>query len=145
MSNTALENLAKIGQLKAEPASTLDVERLLAMARKHLEDAKRESNSIEGRFISAYSVGHAAGLAALRWHGYRSENRYLVFQALQHTVGWTAVQWRQLDSAHNKRNLAEYEGYLEVEPSYVQGLIELVTRLLKDTEQLIKPFSANGD
>ena len=79
MSNTALENLAKIGQLKVEPTSALDIERLLDMARKHLDDAKRESNSIEGRFISAYSVGHAAGLAALRWHGYRSENRYLVF------------------------------------------------------------------
>ena len=139
MSNSALENLAKIGQLKAEPASGLDIERLLVMARKHLADAKRESNSIEGRFISAYSVGHAAGLAALRWHGYRSENRYLVFQTLQHTVGWTAVQWRQLDSAHNKRNLAEYEGYLEVEPSYVQGLIAMVALLLDDVSRLVRP------
>jgi hypothetical protein len=137
----ALENLAKIGQLKAEAASALDIERLLAMAHKHLADAKRESNSIEGRFISAYSVGHAAGLAALRWHGYRSENRYMVFQTLQHTVGWTPVQWRQLDSAHNKRNLAEYEGYLEVEASYVQGLIDLVARLLADVERLVKPAS----
>ncbi len=137
MSNTALENLVKIGQLKKEPASDLDVSRLLAMARKHLDDARRTSNSIEGRFISAYSVGHAAGLAALRWHGYRSENRYLVFQTLQHTVGWTAVQWRQLDSAHNKRNLAEYEGYLEVEPSYLKGLIEVVALLLDDVNRLV--------
>ena len=88
--------------------------------------------------MSAYSVGHAAGLAALRWHGYRSDNRYQVFQTLQHTVNWTPVQWRQLDSAHNKRNLAEYEGYLEVEPSYVQGLIELVCALLDDVERLVK-------
>ena len=139
MSNTALENLAKIGQLKKEPASALDVSRLLVMAHKHLDDARRESNSIEGRFISAYSVGHAAGLAALRWHGYRSENRYLVFQTLQHTVGWTAVQWRQLDTAHNKRNLAEYEGYLEIEPSYVKGLIEVVSLLLDDVSRLVIP------
>ena len=139
MSSAALASLAKIGQLKAEPASALDIERLLAMAHKHLDDAKRESNSLEGRFISAYSVGHAAGLAALRWHGYRSENRYLVFQTLQHTVGWTAVQWRQLDSAHNKRNLAEYEGYLEVEPSYVEGLIALVSLLLNDVHSLVIP------
>ena len=89
--------------------------------------------------MSAYSAGHAAGLAALRWHGYRSENRYQVFQTLQHTVGWTPVQWRQLDSAHNKRNLAEYEGYLEVEASYVQGLIALVENLLNDAENLVKP------
>ncbi len=57
MSHSALVNLAKIGQLKAEPASALDIERLLAMAHRHLDDAKRESNSIEGRFISAYSEG----------------------------------------------------------------------------------------
>jgi hypothetical protein len=139
MSRAALENLAKISQLKAEPASALDIQRLLGMARKHLEDARRESNSLEGRFISAYSVGHASALAALRWHGYRSENRYLVFQCLPHTLGWKSEQWRQLDSAHNKRNLAEYEGYLEVEPSYVQGLIELVSLLLADAEQLIHP------
>ncbi len=138
MSKTALENLIKIGQLKHEPANTLDIQRLLGMARKHLDDARRESNSLEGRFISAYSVAHAAGLAALRWHGYRSENRYQVFQCLQHTLGWSPVQWRQLDSAHNKRNLAEYEGYLEVEPSYVQGLIELVGQLLSDAEELIR-------
>lgn len=139
MSKEALANLAKIGQLKAEPASALDTQRLLGMAHKHLEDAKRESNSLEGRFISAYSVGHAAAMAALRWRGYRSENRYLVFQCLPHTLGWKPEQWRQLDSAHNKRNLAEYEGYLEVEPSYVQGLIELVSLLLADAEQLIHP------
>jgi hypothetical protein len=137
LSIEALENLVKIGQLKIEPASTLDVERLLSMARKHLDDSRRESNSLEGRFISAYSVGHAAALAALRWHGYRSENRYLVFQCLVHTVHWTPIQWRQLDSAHNKRNLAEYEGYLEVESSYLNGLISLVAALLDDVTQLV--------
>lgn len=132
MGIAALENLAKIGQLKPEAASAQDITRLLSMADKHLADAKNETNSLEGRFISAYSVGHAAGLAALRWHGYRSENRYLVFQTLQHTIGWQAPQWRQLDSAHNKRNLAEYEGYLDVERSYVVGLIVLVAQLLAE-------------
>lgn len=71
-------------------------------------------------------------MAALRFHGFRSENRNLVFQTLQHTIGWSALQWRQLDSAHNKRNVAEYEGYLEVEPSQVAALITLVTQLLHD-------------
>jgi hypothetical protein len=52
--------------------------------------------------------------------------------SLTHTVNWTAIQWRQLDSADNKRNVAEYEGYLEVEDSYVQGLIALVSLLLDD-------------
>ena len=101
--NSALENLVKIGQLKTEPASALDIQRLLAMAQKHLDDSRNASNSLEGRFLSAYAAGHAAGLAALRWHGLRSENRYLVFQTLQHTLGWPPAQWRQLDSAHFPR------------------------------------------
>jgi hypothetical protein len=52
------------------------------MARTRLEDARLVNLSIEGRFTSAYNAAHAAALVALRWHGYRSENRYTVFQCL---------------------------------------------------------------
>ncbi|MCC7312448.1 MAG: hypothetical protein IT510_14510 [Sulfuritalea sp.] len=60
----------------------------------------------------------------MRWHGYRSENRILVFQALAHTVGFSPAQWRVLDRCHAKRNLAEYEGNFDVD---VQLLRELDT------------------
>lgn len=137
MSN-ALSNLAKIRQLKQEPASETETQRLLEMATRHLQDAQQTSVSVEGRFLSAYSAAHATALAALRWHGFRSENRYTVFQVLEHTVGWPAAQWRQLDHAHNQRNLAEYEGYLEVESSEVENLILLATELLADVRNKIK-------
>lgn len=138
MSIPELENLVRVKQLKHEPCAPVELDRMLAMAKKHLDDASRESNSLEGRFLSAYSAGHAAGLAALRWHGYRSENRYQVFQALPHTIGWPAAQWRQLDSAHNKRNVAEYEGFLDVEKSQVEALIVLVAQLLQEVSALVK-------
>jgi len=77
-------------------------------------------------------------LAALRWHGYRSENRYTVFQCLTHTVGWPANRWRVLDSAHQKRNLAEYEGYLEVEESTIKELCILVPSLIADVQALME-------
>jgi len=32
----------------------------------------------------AYNAAHAAALATLRWHGYRSENRFTVFLCLTH-------------------------------------------------------------
>ena len=54
-------------------------------------------------------------LAALRWHGYRSENRYLVFQCLQHTLGLVAEQWRVLALSHERRNAAQYEGHFNVD------------------------------
>jgi hypothetical protein len=128
-----LKNLAKIGQLKTEPRNMQEVKRLLSMARTRLEDASLQKMSLEGRFTSAYNASHAAALAALRWHGYRSENRFTVFQCLVHTLGWAASQWRVLDAAHQKRNLAEYEGFLDVQEALVTELIDLAQKLIDDT------------
>jgi len=136
MSLAALENLLRIGQLKAEPRNPAEVQRMLGMARTRLLDAKLASLSNEGRFTSAYNAAHAAALAALRWHGYRSENRFTVFQCLTHTVNWPASQWRVLDAAHQKRNLAEYEGCLEVEESAIAELCALATQLVDDVAKL---------
>jgi len=137
MGQAELDNLMRIGQLKAEPRNALEVTRMVAMAQTRLRDAKLSNLSLEGRFTSAYNAAHAGALAALRWHGYRSENRYTVFQCLMHTLGWPANRWRVLDTAHQKRNVAEYEGYLEVEPSTVNELCEVVEALLVDVQVLI--------
>lgn len=51
------------------------------------------SLSTEGRSLSAYNAAHAAALTALRSHGYRSENRYMVFQRLTHTLNWPAARF----------------------------------------------------
>ncbi len=137
MSLPELDNLVRIGQLKAEPRNAQEVTRMLALAQTRLSDAKLNKLSLEGRFTSAYNAAHAAALAALRWHGYRSENRYTVFQCLTHTVGWPANRWRVLDAAHQKRNLAEYEGYLDVEESTVAEMCALVQSLIADVQDLI--------
>lgn len=137
MTQSALDNLARIGQIKAEPRNETEARRMLAMARTRLADAQLESLSAEGRFTSAYNAAHAAALAALRWHGYRSENRYTVFQCLAHTLNWPAPRWRVLDSAHQKRNLAEYEGFLEIEESTIAELRSLVAELIDEVERLI--------
>jgi hypothetical protein len=131
-----LDNLVRAGQLKMEARNELEITRMLVMARTRLADARLVHVSAEGRFMSAYTAGHAAALAALRWHGYRSENRFTVFQCLTHTLGWSASQWRVLDAAHQKRNLAEYEGYLEVEESTIAELCALVNVLIGDVQRL---------
>lgn len=78
---------------------------------------------MESRFDLAYNAAHALSLAALRCHGYRSENRYQVFQCLAHTLKLEPLQWRALSQAHNKRNLAEYEGGLDVDGALLDALI----------------------
>lgn len=137
MSLPALDKLVTIGQLKAEPRNEAETRRMLAMAQTRRDDARLTSLSMEGRFISAYNAAHAAALAALRWHGYRSDNRYTVFQCLTHTLNWPAAHWRVLDAAHRKRNLAEYEGFLEVEESTISELCDLTDTLIADVAKMI--------
>jgi hypothetical protein len=120
-----LDNLVRIGKLKAEPGTQSEFDGLMRSGSVRLRDAQNETNSLEGRFDLAYNAAHALSLAALRWHGYRSENRYLVFQSLVHTLKLPAEQWRVLDQAHRKRNLAEYEGDLDIDAELLAALIRV--------------------
>lgn len=61
-----------------------------------------------------------------------------LFQCLTHTLNWPAPRWRVLDAAHQKRNLAEYEGFLEVEESSIAKLCGLVSQLIGDAEKLVR-------
>lgn len=125
MTSSPLDNLVRIGKLKAEPPAQAEFDGLVRSGLVRLHDAENAGLSLESRFDLAYNAAHALSLAALRWHGYRSENRYLVFQSLTHTLGLDAAQWRVLDQAHNKRNLAEYEGDLDVDDALVAALIRV--------------------
>jgi len=139
-----LENLAKIGQLKAESPAQSEIDGLIASGRKRLKDAKNPTNALESRFELAYSAAHAFSLAALRWRGYRSENRYLVFQVLPHTLGMTDRQWRLLALCHERRNKMEYEGISEVDEGLVAELVEVTEKVLRNLEALgpVEPPSA---
>lgn len=79
--------------------------------------------AVESRFDLAYNAAHSLCLAALRWHGYRSTNRYIVFQVLPHTLGLGPEVWRVLAKGHEIRNLGEYEGDLNVNDRIVVDLI----------------------
>jgi len=95
--NEALEALAATGILKGEPAVPDEINGLIRSATARLIDAQKTSNSPESRFDLAYNAAHAFALAALRFHGYRSEKRHIVFQVLPHTLGVAAPMWRLLD------------------------------------------------
>lgn len=123
MTSSPLDNLVRSGQLKAEAAAQVEFDGLVRSGRLRLTDADNPQLSLESRFDLAYNAAHALSLAALRWHGYRSENRYLVFQCLAHTLALESAQWRILDQAHRKRNLAEYEGDMDIDEAMVLALI----------------------
>ena len=126
-----LDNLVKSRQLKTEPPDQAEFDGMLSSGNKRLQDAKLEGLSEDSQFSLAYGAAHALALAAMRWHGYRSENRYLVFQCLQHTDGLDNAKWRVLDKCHKQRNLAEYEGHLEITPQLLKELISVTDELLQ--------------
>ncbi len=119
-----LENLCGPGKsLKAEPSDAAEFAGLKRSAYARLKDALNEGISLESRFDLAYNAAHALCLAALRWHGYRPSNRYIVFQLLPHTLGLGPEVWRVLSKCHEIRNLGEYEGDLNVDERIVADLI----------------------
>lgn len=129
MGSAELENLLRIGKLKAEPGAREEIDGLIRAGENRLADARNESLAIESRFDLAYNAAHALALAALRWRGYRPENRYVVFQALPHTVGLGAGVWRVLAKCHERRNAMEYEGHLEVDEQLLGDLLTATTAL----------------
>ena len=138
MSHPKLNDLVRIGQLKAEPPSAEEFQGLLRSGIRRLDDAGREELSLESRFDLAYNASHALALAALRFRGYRSESRYLVFQCLQHTIDLPNEQWRVLDQAHRKRNLAEYEGDMDIDEQLVAALVRVAREVANRVNELVK-------
>lgn len=136
MSSAELENLANIGKLKREPASASELQGLRKSALARLADSGRGELNFESRFDLAYNAAHALALYALRRRGYRSDNRYLVFQTLVHTVGLPSETWRVLAKAHERRNLAEYQGHLEHDERLMAELVAAATRLRAVVEAL---------
>jgi len=136
MTSPNLDNLVAIGQLKREPGNQNEFDGLLKSGRARLHDSRIERLSLESRFDLAYNAAHALALAALRWHGYRSDNRYLVFQTLPHTLGVGPEVWRVLSHCHGLRNRGEYEGCLDINRQLVVDLIQAAGVLLEKIDQL---------
>ncbi|MGS0895575.1 hypothetical protein ACVBGC_24045 [Burkholderia stagnalis] len=137
MTSTTLDNLVRIGKLKPFPANRSEFEHLLGLARTLLDTVTSSSGmATESQFILAYDAAHAASRAALRAHGYRSDDRYLVFQCLEHTIGWPTEKWRVLDTCHRRRNAAEYEGNIDLPASLTAELVRLTIELIDTVSRL---------
>jgi hypothetical protein len=142
MSSKELDNLVRVGLLKKEPGDQGEFNGLVKSGRARLNDAKTPGLSPEGRFDLAYNAAHAFALAALRWHGFRPDNkRYVVFQSLEHSLGLKPELWRVLDKCHSVRNLAEYEGHFDADEQLLKDLL-LVTETVGQAVAKLEPVAA---
>ncbi|GAB4120706.1 MAG: hypothetical protein Fur0040_00180 [Sideroxydans sp.] len=125
--------------LAPEPPDAAEFAGLKRSGLARLKDAGNTSLSLEGRFDLAYNAAHALSLAALRWHGYRASNRYIVFQVLPHTLKLGPEVWRLLAKCHDVRNLGEYEGDLNVDERLVADLLKAAQALAAALSNLPPP------
>lgn len=129
------------GALQAEPPNANEFAQLCAAAGRSLADARVPGVSLEGRFMMAYGAAHAWCTAALRYHGYRPQNRYIVFQALPHTLGLGPEVWRVLSQAHKRRNSIEYEGGLDISEQFLRDVVK-ACEVVADSVRALPPLAS---
>jgi hypothetical protein len=139
MGKQELDNLVKIQKLKTEAASRKEFAGMLQSARTRLTDAQNESLDPDSQFDLAYGSAHRLALAALRHQGYRSGDRITVFQTLVHTLGTDNADIQVFLKAHNERNLAEYEGRMEIDEKLLTDLIRCTKKLEAAVGKLTLP------
>ncbi|MGH8863072.1 MAG: hypothetical protein ACREVZ_00245 [Burkholderiales bacterium] len=123
---SAFERLCGPGKpLKEEPPDEAEIAGLRRSALARLNDATNADLALESRFDLAYGAAHAMCVAALRCHGYRAKQRYIVFQLLPHTLGLGPKTWRVLTKCHEFRNLAEYEGEMRATEALATELVAI--------------------
>jgi hypothetical protein len=110
-----LENLARIGKLKAHAADEQEIARLLDSAGRALKDAAVESLGADSRLELAYRALMQAALAAILANGYRpttseAGHHQLVIQALPKTIGLAPERVQVLDAYRKARNQSDYRG-----------------------------------
>jgi hypothetical protein len=105
-----LERLAAGKSLAKEPPDAEEFAGLRKSGLARIADAANASVSLEGRFDLAYNAAHALALAALRYHGYRPANRYIVFQALPHTLASARKSGGSLPKGTKSAILASTKG-----------------------------------
>jgi hypothetical protein len=139
MSKEELDNLVRINRLKAEPGTRSEFAGMVNSARRRLVDAQNESLDPDSQFDLAYGAAHRLALAALRHKGNRSENRITVFQTLVHTLGSDKSDIQIFLKAHNERNLAEYQGRMEIDQTLLADLIRCTKNLATAVAKLDLP------
>ena len=132
----SLQNLLKIGQIKAHPTEAAEVQKLLAAAARNLVDARTTTIGPETRFDAAYKALMQTALAALLAHDYRPDtnrpgHHVTVIQGLALTIGLPAARISVLDTLRRQRNLSDYTGE-DIDDSSVGHCVAEAGQLLQE-------------
>ena len=137
-----LENLLRIGKLKAHAADEGEIARLLESAQRALGDASVAGLSADARLELAYRALMQSALAAMLASGYRPStsepgHHQVVIQALPKTIGMAPDRVQLLEAYRKARNQSDYRG-VPVSDAVAGECVEDARRLLADVRAWIE-------
>ena len=143
-----MENLLRIGKLKAHAADEREILRLLDAAQLALKDAAVAELSGDSRLNLAYRAMIQAALAAVLANGYRPStsepgHHQLLLQALPKTIGLASEQVRVLEAFRKARNQNDYRGVPVSDATARECAVE-AGRLLADVRAWLEARRMRG-
>ena len=138
----SLENLLRIGKLKAHAADEREIARLLESADRALGDTSVAGLSTDARLELAYRALMQAALAAMLASGYRPStsepgHHQVVIQALPKTIGMAPERVQLLEAYRKARNQSDYRG-VPVSDAVAGECVEDARRLLSEVRAWIE-------
>jgi len=116
------------GWLRAHKTTRQEIQELLAIADRDLQNCSVAGLSADWQLAIAYNAALQLATAALAAAGYRAErdsHHYRVIQSLALTIGMDSGGITQLDGFRKKRNVSDYErahAISEQEAAEMKGL-----------------------
>jgi len=137
----SLRNWETKGWVTKHKSSPQEIEDLLRISDRDLEDCLTESLSEDWRLNIAYNAALQSAKAALAAAGYRAsrEAHHLrVIQSLAFTLAPETLVIDQLDQFRKKRNVSDYEHAGLVSESEVKEAVSLAKSIRKQAEEWIR-------
>jgi uncharacterized protein (UPF0332 family) len=139
----SLELWEKNGWLREHKTSPQEINGILSLVERDIEDASREAISIDWQFNIAYNAGLQLATISLLAAGYRAgrgeSKHYRVIQALPLVMGEQYSTLRNyLDNCRRKRNVSEYDAVGTISEKEAEDLLQTVKEFKIAVESWLK-------
>ncbi|MCK5586146.1 hypothetical protein KAJ02_08745 [Candidatus Bipolaricaulota bacterium] len=129
----SLEDMLLRDELRREPATSGEIQRLLEAIKRHLEDAGNDSIHAETRLEQAYHAILNCALAALRTSGLRPStgpgHHIIILESMIDTIGIDPSLGDYFQTLRDLRNKDIYTGGTHVSTEQVDEAIEEAAKL----------------
>lgn len=144
----SLDLWEKNGWIRAYKTSPQEINGILSLVERDIEDASREVISIDWQFNIAYNAGLQLAAIALLAAGYRAgrgeSKHYRVIQALPLVMGEQYSTFKNyLDNCRRKRNVSEYDAAGTISEKEAGELLKEVKAFKIELESWLKTKMSN--